>query len=348
MKDPNFISTAIQSLDLENFTVFHGRKSVGFVPGLNVVIGENGSGKSHLLKLAYSLVAGSSSSGGDLSHRLSEKLMAVFRPDILGHLVGRRESRYPCRIAVSFERKEETFSLSFTAQSRHRLTLDQAPGSLPQDRALFLPTAEVLTGYQAFLELTRRGERAFDATYYDLAAAIDRPPAAQAAEAMKALQHRIEGMIGGTIHKERERFYLHSPRYGKREMTLSGEGVAKLATIALLIQNAVLCPGSLLFWDEPETNLNPKLLRQVADILMSLALQGVQVVLSTHSLFLLREIEILSHRKSFTGLPSHYIALGYDTKHRLTIQESDSLEKVTPLVTLDEALSQADRYLELE
>ncbi|ADV46240.1 AAA family ATPase [Nitratifractor salsuginis] len=339
----------ICELGLENFTIFRGRHRIGFVPGLNVVIGENGSGKSHLLKLAYTLATAGTRSrfaDTDLSERIADRLMAVFRPDILGHLVGWRESERPCHITVSFD--QESFSLSFTAKSRHRLSLDRVPRSLPETVPLFLPTAEVLTGYQGFLDLAERKERAFDATYYDLAAAIDHPPTEAVDEKMSGLQRRIEGMIGGTVHREQERFYLHSPRYGKREMTLAGEGVAKLATIARLIQNGTLRPGSLLFWDEPETNLNPKLLRQVADILMSLALQGVQVLLSTHSLFLLREIEILSHRKSFAKLPSHYIALGYDAKHRLTLQESDSLEKVTPLVTLDEALSQADRYLELE
>ena len=45
----------------------------------------------------------------------------------------------------------------------------------------------------------------------------------------------------------------------------------------LLIQNGTLTEGSVLFWDEPETNLNPKLFGPVVEILLELQRQGVQI-----------------------------------------------------------------------
>lgn len=42
----------LKQLTLHNFTVFK-EAHLTFSPGLNVIIGENGTGKTHLLKLAY-------------------------------------------------------------------------------------------------------------------------------------------------------------------------------------------------------------------------------------------------------------------------------------------------------
>lgn len=48
----------LQQLDIKNFTVFQNA-DLTFANGLNVVIGENSSGKTHILKLAYSIIAAS-------------------------------------------------------------------------------------------------------------------------------------------------------------------------------------------------------------------------------------------------------------------------------------------------
>ena len=49
----------IEHLHLRNFTVFNNLK-LDFSPRINVIIGENGTGKTHLLKAAYCLCAGAS------------------------------------------------------------------------------------------------------------------------------------------------------------------------------------------------------------------------------------------------------------------------------------------------
>ena len=46
----------LKSLKTKNFTLFSDAE-IEFSPGLNVIIGENNTGKSHLLKLAYTVAA---------------------------------------------------------------------------------------------------------------------------------------------------------------------------------------------------------------------------------------------------------------------------------------------------
>ena len=75
-------------------------------------------------------------------------------------------------------------------------------------------------------------------------------------------------------------------------MSLVAEGFKRLGTLSYLIRNGSVKKGSVLFWDEPEMNLNASHLPVLVKTLTGLAKTGVQVMLSSHSLFLLRELMI--------------------------------------------------------
>jgi recombinational DNA repair ATPase RecF len=67
----------------KNFTTLPNETLV-FAPGLNVIVAENGCGKTHLLKAIYALL--SVNTGGDLSKSslqkaYADKLVGVFRPE---------------------------------------------------------------------------------------------------------------------------------------------------------------------------------------------------------------------------------------------------------------------------
>ena len=60
----------------------------------------------------------------------------------------------------------------------------------------------------------------------------------------------------------------------------------------LLIQNGTLQSGSVLFWDEPEANLNPKMFKTVMSVLLELQRAGVQVFFATHDYVILKELDL--------------------------------------------------------
>ena len=88
-----------------------------------------------------------------------------------------------------------------------------------------------------------------------------------------------------------EEFFLQS-EHGTLEFSLLAEGVRKLALLGLLIRNGTLQSGSVLFWDEPETNLNPKLFGVVMDVLLELQRVGVQIFVATHDYVILKELDL--------------------------------------------------------
>ncbi len=53
--DDLFTTMKVNSIDLDNFSVFVKAK-IDFSHGINVIIGANGTGKSHLMKIIYSIL----------------------------------------------------------------------------------------------------------------------------------------------------------------------------------------------------------------------------------------------------------------------------------------------------
>jgi len=66
----------------------------------------------------------------------------------------------------------------------------------------------------------------------------------------------------------------------------------KLGLLWQLIQNGTFHANSVLFWDEPETNLNPKLFGPLIEILLELQRMGVQIFIATHDYVILKELDL--------------------------------------------------------
>ena len=131
------------------------------------------------------------------------------------------------------------------------------------------------------------------------------------------------------------------------EIDLAAEGIRKIATLDYLIRNGSIQRSTTLFWDEPENDLNPRLIRPLAEVFLTLIDAGVQIFIATHSLFLLREIEILTMQRSYAHIPQRYITFN-PRKTGIEVMQGDRIEEVEPIAALDESLAQSDRYLELE
>lgn len=95
----------------------------------------------------------------------------------------------------------------------------------------------------------------------------------------------------------------------------------KLGLLWKLIRNGLLEKGAILLWDEPEANLNPELYPLVAEILLELQKNGVQVFAATHSYNFAKYLEI--RRTSMEQVMFHNL---YKSQNFL----SDEMEKVFP------------------
>lgn len=262
------------------------------VPGVNVILGPNASGKTVAIKSLYAAVKGLSPDGARPGtpprEAVRSKLAGVFRPDDgdVRRLVSRIQGKARGRIRVEFDDREP---IRITISTGGRQPISSLDFPRKQERpdmdipALFLPSREVLAMFEGFIAAYNNRELSFDETYYDTAVALTgaqlRGPSPGKLQAVK---DRLEREMGGKVRLEGPRFYLRASSGGRLEAHLLAEGVRKIASIVHLIQNGALRQGGLLLWDEPEANLHPRLAEVVVDCLLALAEGGVQIVVATH------------------------------------------------------------------
>ena len=100
------------------------------------------------------------------------------------------------------------------------------------------------------------------------------------------------GVIGGKIAIT-EKGDLSFQENGRSfSLPVTAMGVANLGILALLIERKVLDEDTLLFIDEPEAHLHPAWQVVMAEALFELAKGGVNVVIATHSIDILKWLEV--------------------------------------------------------
>lgn len=345
----------LKKFSIKSLTVFP-KAELTFAPGLNVIIGENGCGKSHLLKAAYSVIASSAEEGRKrnaseptkvlLQKSLAEKLVHVMRPEYLGRLARRKQGRERCVLHFNFGNSSLDSQFGFATSSKSEVQIERLPSAWHTQAPVFLPTRELLTIYPGFVSVYDNHYLEFDETYRDTCVLLGAPALKGPREKKAAtLLKPIEDAMGGRVVLDTNgRFYLSLPGQGNMEMPLVAEGLRKLAMVARLIATGSLLDKGYLFWDKPETNLNPKLIKLVAKVILHLCAQGIQVFIASHSLFLLRELEVLSQEEEFKSVKQRYFSLKH-TDTGVVVEQGDSVESLETLILLDEELAQSDRYM---
>jgi hypothetical protein len=206
---------------------------------------------------------------------------------------------------------------------------------------VFIPAKEALTlGW--LLPLYDRREIPIDETYPDILRLLMGPPLRQPEPA--SIVEELQQLLGGKVEEEGGHFYLSTPEQPRMEMNLVAEGFRKFATLYKLLANGTLTPETTLFWDEPEANLNPALLKEMAAVLAELARAGFQIILATHSLFLLKELHILSKQQP---LPIKYFGLSAENNGPTQVAPADTLTALPNLVALDIEMAQSDTFLDV-
>jgi len=299
----------IQKLSIENFTIFRSLSGQPHAP-LNVIIGENDTGKTHLLKLLYAIVRSleeyQKKSVGTPSPQfamnLAKKLQWVFLPQNmeLGHLVSLGTNRL--KVNVQIQGKELQFEFGKKTKSQiKKLSFSSELNNLEKVKAIFLPPKEILSIFDAIVA-TREDKEipAFDDTYLDLVRDFRQPATRNSGQLQhQAVWHSLSEATGESeivVEKDGSIWFVRgSEKYNVHQIA---EGIRKIGILHRLMHNEMLNEhiSSVLFVDEPEVNLHPKAIVLLADFLYQLSESGIQVYLSTHSYFVLKRLEQLARR----------------------------------------------------
>jgi energy-coupling factor transporter ATP-binding protein EcfA2 len=166
----------IDKISLKNFTVFEDVE-IDFTPRVNVIVGQNGTGKTHLLKAAYAICSGNNSyvgqdakvSSEQIRDELTKKFLRVFRPteNKIGRLK-RHEAKAGAEIGVSLF-GEKTFQVSFNANSQYVAINENDRYQSYSWEPVFIPTKEI----EFFNKYYDKGWNWYRTLYPDSAANTD-------------------------------------------------------------------------------------------------------------------------------------------------------------------------------
>ena len=160
----------LTKIEAENFTVFKNI-SIPFCKGLNVLVGENGVGKTHIMKVAY---AACQASKHDVS--FSQKTVMLFRPDQsnIGRLVNRKKSDNntanilvesdTAKIGMSFSSRKKKWDAEIKMEEKWIKQMSDLT-------SVFIPAKEILSNAWNLDAAVKMGNVEFDDTYLDIIAA---------------------------------------------------------------------------------------------------------------------------------------------------------------------------------
>lgn len=309
-----------QSIKLKNFTVFTNCE-ITLGAGINVFLGENGTGKTHILKLLYSAAQ---ASRHDVS--FSRKIVGTMQPDMLciHRLLSRSRGNKTASVSIAASNEAgdaRRLQVSFSRQTKKwdaKVTGEQSwEKDFPKVSSIFIPVREILSNCYNLPSAVSAGNIKFDDTYIDIinSAKIDISTGRDTV-ARRKLLNSLEKLTKGKVsYNERsDEFYL---RVGNsmQEFNLIAEGIRKLALLWQLVKNGTLEKGSVLFWDEPEANLNPSCIPVIAAFLVALQQAGVQIFLATHDYVLSKYLEL--YCKGESGLVFHSLVIGQEKQNGL-------------------------------
>jgi ABC-type Mn2+/Zn2+ transport system ATPase subunit len=320
----------IEKLRFDHFTAFDTLE-INFSKGINVFVGENGTGKTHILKAVYAACHITKS-----KKSLANKINDVFYPagKQIGRLVKRTKGSTSGWMEVKRKLSTGQDAIIRLSLTNHNTSPEQAKISGTTKlwmeesfSSVFIPVKDMMANAPGFRSMFAMRNVHFEEEYLDIIdhaflPSIKGPMDRDRANILEILQKAMEGKV---IEKKEE-FFLKN-KQGVLEFTLLAEGYRKLGLLWLLIQNGSILNGSVLFWDEPETNLNPKLLETVVRILMELQRLGVQIFVTTHDYVLLKEFDLATK----TGDSIKYHALyRKKTDNEIAYTVSDKLQNISP------------------
>jgi len=333
---------------IKNFALF---PSLHFRPhgAINVIVGRNDTGKSHLLKLLYCLAKSVEEfSKGRRSMPwqdvLAHKLTWTFQTEALGELVHRGEKR----MQVEFTLGEASYFFSFYSTAKQRISI-ATKSAAPQEQlsAIFIPPKELLTAFEAIAATREKLEIfGFDDTYYDLIKALRLPTTKGNIEAnLKRVLKSLEQLFGGEVAKNKaDGQFIFKRDDQVFTMPQTAEGIKKIGILTTLIKNRTLGRESILFLDEPETNLHPDYIVRLMNMLMDLSNAGIQIYLATHSYFVIKQLHILAKEKRA------HVPFCSLTREGSTVRAdfSDLLDGMPDNPIIDEAIALYQRELSLD
>ena len=288
---------SIESIELRNFIVFKDLK-VNFSKGINIIIGENGTGKTQLLKAIYADIQISKSKNiDDISKYfksantnsvffvkqlkplfLEVKASKISNKSDKQYLMGKLNLNINGNNSLFGSDDECSYEISYPSQ---------------EIKCTFIPVKDMLTHSKGLVSMADKfKDFPFDKTLVDIIKIAGQWQLKEPPRIALNILPILENMMDGKVVIENEEFYIKKKNGEMVDFAVEAEGLKKIGLLWQLLMNESITENSVLLWDEPEANINPKFIPNLVEILIELQKNGVQILLTTHDYIFAKYFEV--------------------------------------------------------
>jgi len=118
------------------------------------------------------------------------------------------------------------------------------------------------------------------------------------------IYNKITDIIDGKLYydEERDDFYYHKKSIDKElAMNSTATGIKMFGFLQVLLLNKTIREGSVLILDEPEVHLHPKWQLKYAELIVELVKNGVYVLITSHSPYMIEALERYAEKAEVTA-----------------------------------------------
>ncbi|MDK9683995.1 AAA family ATPase [Pseudoalteromonas shioyasakiensis] len=235
----------------------------------------------------------------DLRNHNCKDEVASFNFDKLGSISLRGES-------ISFELTTESVN---QFQSLYNVVFIESPIYWKLRRPLQKVNEKFLNN--SFFALHRKidGLNGVPKYFYDLIELIEKNIKSQNKDSrILEIQSTLKNTLGGELNvsESGDIFYKEFDSSRSVNLNLTATGITNLGLIGLLLQRNVISEGSFIFVDEPEINLHPAWQKLMVKVLYQLSRSGVNIVITSHSIDMMKYIENIMEELSDSEIKEHF------------------------------------------
>ena len=122
---------------------------------------------------------------------------------------------------------------------------------------------------------------------------------------LKEIQKIIDGNI---VYDNKQRDFIYSKNEKAISIKNTASGIKSFGILQLLLENDILNQNSILIIDEPENHLHPKWQLKYAKVLVTLAKNGVKILIASHSPYMIEAIKRYSDSENLEENTNFYLA----------------------------------------
>lgn len=260
---------SITKLTVNNYSVF-ADADIDTIAAINVFVGQNGTGKTHLLKYIY-----------------------------VASKVDKSEGN------VDFLRQYGVPLDMSTYTAKDFLTMDKAEAGF---EALYIPVKDMLTHAKGLLSMAEKyRDFPFDKTLTDIVKQANQWTLKEPTPLAKSILPHLERMMGGQVVVQDEDFYIRKHDGRMVSFAVEAEGLKKIGLLWQLLMTENIHEDMVLLWDEPEANLNPEFFPELVECLLELSRHNIQIFVSTHNYIFAKYFDV--RRKQADKVAFHALYL---------------------------------------